>query len=48
MLGARVAAPLAQWIGGFVPNWMQGFIANVLSMALSTLLIVPIIGFVVE
>lgn len=48
ILGALIAPPLAKWIGGFLPDWVHGFIANVISMALSTLLIVPIIGLVVE
>lgn len=44
LLGALVAPPLACAIAKRLPTDMHGFIANVLSMAISTLLIIPVIG----
>lgn len=44
LLGALVAPPLACAIAKRLPADMHGFIANVLSMAISTLLIIPFIG----
>jgi hypothetical protein len=44
LLGALVAPPLACAIAKKLPADMHGFIANVLSMAISTLLIIPFIG----
>ncbi|WP_434625964.1 hypothetical protein J3P84_22355 [Pseudomonas sp. Z1-29] len=44
LLGAFVAPPLACAIAKRLPTDMHGFIANVLSMAISTLLIIPLIG----
>ena len=44
-LGALLAPPLAVAIARRLPNDMHAYIANVLSMAISTLLIVPLIGF---
>jgi hypothetical protein len=44
LLGALVAPPLACAIAKRLPADMHGFIANVLSMAISTLLIIPLIG----
>lgn len=45
LLGALIAPPLACAIARRLPADMHAFIANVLSMAISTLLIVPFIGF---
>lgn len=45
LLGAMVAPPLACAIARRLPADMHAYIANVLSMAISTLLIVPLIGF---
>lgn len=47
LLGALIAPPLACEIGKRLPADMHGFIANVLSMAISTLLIIPFIGFLI-
>ncbi|NUT76422.1 hypothetical protein HNO86_15375 [Pseudomonas sp. C1C7] len=44
-LGALLAPPLAHAIAKRLPADMHAYIANVLSMAISTLLIVPLIGF---
>jgi hypothetical protein len=44
-LGALLAPPLAVAIARRLPADMHAYIANVLSMAISTLLIVPLIGF---
>ncbi|MBZ9780654.1 hypothetical protein K9857_03700 [Pseudomonas sp. REP124] len=44
-LGALLAPPLAHAIAKRLPADMHTYIANVLSMAISTLLIVPLIGF---
>lgn len=45
LLGALIAPPLAWAIARRLPADMHGFIGNVLSMAISTLLIIPFIGF---
>lgn len=45
VLGALVAPPLAHAIARRLPQYMHPYIGNVLSMAISTLLIVPVIGF---
>lgn len=45
VLGALVAPPLANAIARRLPQYMHPYIGNVLSMAISTLLIVPVIGF---
>lgn len=45
VLGALVAPPLANAIARRMPQYMHPYIGNVLSMAISTLLIVPVIGF---
>ena len=45
LLGALIAPPLAWAIAKRLPADMHGFIGNVLSMAISTLLIIPFIGF---
>jgi hypothetical protein len=45
ILGALIAPPLAKWASGYLPAWMHGFIANVFSMAASTLVILPIVGW---
>lgn len=45
LLGALMAPPLATAIAKRLPTDMHAYIANVLSMAISTLLIVPLIGF---
>jgi hypothetical protein len=47
LLGALIAPPLACEIAKRLPADMHGFIANVLSMAISTLLIIPYIGFLI-
>lgn len=47
LLGALIAPPLANAIAKRLPADMHGFIANVLSMAISTLLIIPFIGFLI-
>lgn len=44
VLGALVAPPLAVAITQRLPDYMHGYIGNVLSMALSTLGIVPLVG----
>ncbi|WP_077044942.1 hypothetical protein [Pseudomonas sp. KK4] len=44
LLGALLAPPLAVAIARRLPDDMHAYIANVLSMAISTLLIVPLIG----
>lgn len=44
LLGALIAPPLACAIAQRLPADMHAFIANVLSMAISTLLIIPLIG----
>ncbi|KIH81876.1 hypothetical protein [Pseudomonas batumici] len=45
LLGALIAPPLAVALSRRVPGHMHPYIGNVLSMALSTLLIVPLIGW---
>lgn len=47
LLGALIAPPLACAIAKRLPPDMHGFIGNVLSMAISTLLIIPFIGFLI-
>ncbi|PBJ07408.1 hypothetical protein BSF43_33230 [Pseudomonas ogarae] len=47
LLGALIAPPLACAIAKRLPADMHAFIANVLSMAISTLLIIPFIGFLI-
>lgn len=44
VLGALIAPPLAVAISQRLPGYMHGYIGNVLSMAISTLAIVPLIG----
>jgi len=44
LLGALIAPPLAVALSRRVPGHMHPYIGNVLSMALSTLLIVPLLG----
>ncbi|MBC3375258.1 hypothetical protein HU762_14995 [Pseudomonas sp. SWRI92] len=46
-LGALIAPPLACAIAKRLPADMHAFIANVLSMAISTLLIIPFIGLLI-
>lgn len=47
VLGALIAPPLACAIAGRLPKYMHPYIGNVLSMAISTVLIVPVIGALV-
>ncbi|MHC8360149.1 hypothetical protein ACYZUA_07510 [Pseudomonas sp. LS2P72] len=47
LLGALIAPPLACAIAKRVPAYMHAYIGNVLSMAISTLLIIPVIGLLV-
>ncbi|WP_335945579.1 hypothetical protein [Pseudomonas sp. G166] len=47
LLGALIAPPLACAIAKRLPADMHAFIANVLSMAISTLLIIPFIGLLI-
>ncbi|KAA0956863.1 hypothetical protein [Pseudomonas sp. ANT_H12B] len=47
LLGALIAPPLACAIAKRLPPDMHGFIGNVLSMAISTLLIIPFIGLLI-
>ncbi|MEE1891203.1 hypothetical protein [Pseudomonas carassii] len=44
VLGALIAPPLAMAISQRLPGYMHGYIGNVLSMAISTLGIVPLVG----
>lgn len=44
VLGALIAPPLAVAISQRLPSYMHGYIGNVLSMAISTLGIVPLVG----
>lgn len=44
LLGALLAPPLACALAARLPSFMHGFIGNVLSMAVSTLVILPIVG----
>lgn len=48
LLGALIAPPLACAIAKRLPADMHAFIANVLSMAISTLLIIPFIGLLID
>ena len=48
LLGALIAPPLACGIAQRLPNYMHPYIGNVLSMAISTLLIVPLISVLVS
>ncbi|MCR4536824.1 hypothetical protein NUV89_00245 [Pseudomonas sp. 18.1.10] len=43
-LGAMIAPPLACAIAARLPGYMHAYIGNVLSMAVSTMVIVPIVG----
>ena len=45
LLGALIAPPLAYTISRRLPKYMHPYIGNVLSMAISTLLIIPVIGW---
>ena len=45
LLGALIAPPLACTIAQRLPKYMHPYIGNVLSMAISTVLILPLIGF---
>jgi hypothetical protein len=47
LLGALMAPPLACAIAKRLPADMHAFIANVLSMAISTVLIIPFIGLLI-
>ena len=47
LLGALIAPPLACAIAQRLPKYMHPYIGNVLSMAVSTLLIVPAVGVLV-
>ena len=47
ILGALIAPPLAYAIAKRLPADMHGFIGNVLSMAISTLMIIPFIGWLI-
>ncbi|WP_228758454.1 hypothetical protein [Pseudomonas pisciculturae] len=47
VLGALIAPPLACAIAGRLPTYMHPYIGNVLSMAISTVLIVPAIGLLI-
>ncbi|MHC8324061.1 hypothetical protein ACYZT4_25830 [Pseudomonas sp. GB2N2] len=47
LLGALIAPPLAHAIAKRLPADMHGFIGNVLSMAISTLLIIPFVGLLI-
>ena len=47
VLGALVAPPLAVAITQRLPDYVHGYIGNVVSMAISTLAIVPLIGLLV-
>lgn len=44
VLGALIAPPIAVAISRRLPGYMHGYIGNVLSMAISTLGIVPLVG----
>jgi hypothetical protein len=46
-LGALIAPPLASAIAARLPSWMHGYVANVISMAVSTVIIVPFIGMLI-
>ncbi|MNL50589.1 hypothetical protein D3C87_1736180 [compost metagenome] len=47
LLGALIAPPLACALAKRVPGDMHPYIGNVLSMAISTLLIIPFIGLLI-
>ncbi|WP_408733425.1 hypothetical protein [Pseudomonas sp. LS1212] len=46
-LGALIAPPLAAAISRRLPAWVHGYVGNVISMAISTVFILPIIGLFV-
>lgn len=48
VLGALIAPPLACAIAGRLPTHFHPYIGNVMSMALSTLLVVPLVGWLVQ
>lgn len=48
VLGGLIAPPLAEAISARLPSHMHGYIGNVSSMALSTLLILPLIGLAIS
>ena len=47
LLGALTAPPLACAIAQRLPKYLHPYIGNVLSMAISTLVILPVIGFMI-
>ncbi len=47
LLGALIAPPLACAIAGRLPSYLHPYIGNVLSMAISTVLIVPAVGLLI-
>ncbi|EIK98293.1 hypothetical protein PMM47T1_03479 [Pseudomonas sp. M47T1] len=47
VLGALLAPPLADGLAQKLPAWMHPFVANVVAMAISTVLIVPFIGLLI-
>lgn len=47
LLGALIAPPLACAIAGRLPAHFHPYIGNVISMALSTLMVVPLVGWLV-
>ena len=47
LLGALIAPPLACAIAQQLPKYLHPYIGNVLSMAISTLVILPVIGFMI-
>ena len=48
LLGALIAPPLASAIAGRLPAHFHPYIGNVISMALSTLMIVPLVGWLIQ
>ncbi|UII73487.1 hypothetical protein LVW35_10070 [Pseudomonas sp. HN11] len=48
LLGALIAPPLACAIAGRLPAHFHPYIGNVISMALSTLMIVPLVGWLIQ
>lgn len=48
LLGALIAPPLASAIAGRLPAHFHPYIGNVTSMALSTLMIVPLVGWLIQ
>jgi len=48
LLGALIAPPLACAIAGRLPTHFHPYIGNVTSMALSTLMIVPLVGWLIQ